>query len=109
MLMNGQGNIMKHTLLAIIGVLVLVGNLPAQSNAGSERWEIVPWGRLPEGVQWGATSQISTTPEGRVLVLQRANPFFVLLTPDGDVIRTWGENLYHKEAHGLRVDREGFI
>jgi DNA-binding beta-propeller fold protein YncE len=41
-------------------------------------------------------------------VLRRANPFFVVLTPEGDVVRTWGENLF-KLAHGLRIDRKGFL
>src|SRR5262245_18852385 len=101
---------MRQILLAIVCLMGLVSALKAQSsNAGSGEWEILPWGRLPQGGQWGSTSQISTTPEGQILVLQRADPFFVLLTPDGDVVRTWGENLYHKEAHGLRVDRQGFI
>jgi DNA-binding beta-propeller fold protein YncE len=30
------------------------------------------------------------------------------LTPAGDVVRTWGENLF-KVAHGLRIDRNGFL
>lgn len=41
-------------------------------------------------------------------MLRRANPFFVLMTPAGDVVRTWGENLF-KVAHGLRIDRKGFL
>jgi len=31
-----------------------------------------------------------------------------VLTPAGDVVRTWGENLF-RVAHGLRIDRKGFL
>jgi peptidylamidoglycolate lyase len=31
-----------------------------------------------------------------------------VLTPAGDVVRTWGENLF-RLAHGLRIDRNGFL
>jgi hypothetical protein len=32
----------------------------------------------------------------------------VVLAPAGEVVRTWGENLF-KVAHGLRIDRKGFL
>lgn len=74
----------------------------------SAAWTVTDWGRLPAGMQWDAASQVSTTPEGQIVVLRRTNPFFVVLTPDGEVVRTWGENLY-RVAHGLRIDREGAL
>ncbi len=96
-------------LLPLIAVAVLTTSLDAQSRGPSEsNWEAVSWGRLPAGLEWEAASQISTTPEGQIVVLRRATPFFVVLTPDGNVVRTWGENLF-RVAHGLRIDRNGFL
>jgi peptidylamidoglycolate lyase len=91
-------------LLPALALATLMIPLHAQSPA----WESAPWGKLPAGLEWEAASQVSTTPEGQIVVLRRANPFFVVLTPAGDVVRTWGENLF-KGAHGLRIDRKGFL
>jgi DNA-binding beta-propeller fold protein YncE len=86
--------------------LLAAGTIRAQSPA-SGAWEVLPtWGQLPSGLQWEAASQVSTTPDGQIVVLRRASPFFVLLKPDGEVVRTWGENLF-RLAHGLRIDRQG--
>jgi DNA-binding beta-propeller fold protein YncE len=94
-------------LLFVLAIAILAPTLRAQSPA-TGTWESVAWGNLPAGLQWEAASQISTTPEGQIVVLRRANPFFVVLTPAGDVVRTWGENLF-RVAHGLRIDRKGFL
>jgi peptidylamidoglycolate lyase len=104
------------TRLLVLGLALLIIPLNAQSPAEvrpkpdttNSHWESAPWGKLPAGLEWEAASQISTTPEGQIVVLRRANPFFVLMTPAGDVVRTWGENLF-KVAHGLRIDRKGFL
>jgi DNA-binding beta-propeller fold protein YncE len=99
---------MKRFLL-VIAVALLTTSLDAQSRESSSgNWEPVSWGRLPAGLEWEAASQISTTPEGQIVVLRRASPFFVVLTPEGEVVRTWGENLF-RVAHGLRIDRKGFL
>jgi DNA-binding beta-propeller fold protein YncE len=96
-------------LLPLLVTAVLAPSLGAQSPApATGTWESAAWGNLPTGLQWEAASQISTTPDGQIVVLRRANPFFVVLTPAGDVVRTWGENLF-KVAHGLRIDRKGFL
>jgi DNA-binding beta-propeller fold protein YncE len=96
-------------LLSAIGVAVLITSLDAQSpRLSTINWEAVSWGRLPTGLEWEAASQISTSPDGHIVVLRRASPFFVVLTPEGEVVRTWGENLF-RVAHGLRIDRKGFL
>ena len=102
-------------LLTVLALAFLILPLNAQSpadrpkpDATNSNWESAPWGKLPAGLEWEAASQVSTTPEGQIVVLRRANPFFVVMTPAGDVVRTWGENLF-KVAHGLRIDRKGFL
>ena len=94
-------------LLPAVALVFVIVPLAAQSPA-TGAWESTAWGKLPAGLEWEAASQVSTTPEGQIVVLRRANPFFVVLTPAGDVVRTWGENLF-KVAHGLRIDRNGFL
>jgi peptidylamidoglycolate lyase len=95
-------------LLPVLALVFLIVPLRAQSPGAASGWESAPWGKLPAGLEWEAASQVSTTPEGQIVVLRRANPFFVVLTPAGDVVRTWGENLF-RLAHGLRIDRKGFL
>src|SRR5262245_11716206 len=99
----------------VLALALLIIALHAQSpgekpkpDTPNSNWESAPWGKLPAGLEWEADSQVSTTPDGQIVVLRRANPFFVLMTPAGDVVRTWGENLF-KVAHGLRIDRKGFL
>lgn len=96
-------------LLLVIATAVLAPSLSAQTpGPATGTWESAAWGKLPAGLEWEAASQVSTNPEGQIVVLRRANPFFVVLTPAGDVVRTWGENLF-RVAHGLRIDRKGFL
>jgi DNA-binding beta-propeller fold protein YncE len=96
-----------------LGIAITLATFAASAHAQSPaeesgRWEVLPWGQLPAGLEWEAASQVSTTPEGQIVVLRRANPFFVVLTPDGSVVRTWGQDLF-RLAHGLRIDRSGFL
>ena len=98
--------------LAAVALMLgtLAGHVRGQSGpGGSETWQVLEaWGRLPAGLEWGAASQISTTPDGQIVVLRRSNPAFLLLDPDGELVNSWGEDLF-RLAHGLRIDRDGFI
>jgi peptidylamidoglycolate lyase len=78
----------------------------AQSNAN---WEVLPsWGQLPAGANWGAPSQVSTTPDGRIVFFRRMVPSFFVFNPDGSFVKSWGDAPY-KLAHGIRIDKDGFI
>src|SRR6516225_8408134 len=93
-------------LCAVIGVAVF-----AQSNAGNGgKWEVLPsWGQLPAGTtNWGGPSQVSTTPEGQIVILRRMVPSFAVFNPDGTFVKSWGDTPY-KLAHGIRIDKDGFI
>ena len=79
-------------LLTLLALAVLIVPLHAQSpnpvvppkpDTTAHTWESTAWGKLPAGLAWEAASQVSTTPEGQIVVLRRANPFFVVLTPAG--------------------------
>ena len=74
--------------LLVFGVIVVTAL--AQTNAGgSSKWEVLPsWGQLPEGGNWGAPSQVATTPEGQIVILRRMVPSFFVFNPDGTLART---------------------
>src|SRR5438067_11734543 len=101
---------MKRALVIAIVVGVLALAAWGQWNPpGSGKWEVLQsWGQLPAGMSWGGASQVSTTPAGQVIVFRRANPAFFILNPDGTFVKSWGETIY-RLAHGIRIDRDGFI
>lgn len=101
---------MTRLLFPVLVVGALAVTPVAQSRGASPgTWDVLPsWGQLPAGLEWESASQISTTPEGQIVVLRRSSPAFVLLTPAGEVVRTWGQDLF-RVAHGLRIDKDGFL
>jgi DNA-binding beta-propeller fold protein YncE len=101
---------MKRVLLVTLAVAAIVPFVFAQSNAPrSGNWEVLPsWGELPAGITWGGASQASTTAEGQIVIFRRATPAFFIVSPDGKLVRSFGDTMY-RLAHGIRVDRQGFI
>jgi DNA-binding beta-propeller fold protein YncE len=92
---------------ATLAVIVLVIGAFAQAPAG--KWEVLQsWGQLPAGTTWGAASQVATTKEGQIVIFRRMNPSFFVLNPDGTFVKSWGDTPY-KLAHGIRIDKDGFI
>jgi len=100
---------MKIAVTVFMVAAFVIGAL-AQSNTESKnKWEVLPsWGQLPAGTTWGAASQVATTSEGQIIVFRRMVPSFFVLNPDGSFVKSWGDVPY-KLAHGVRVDRDGFI
>jgi len=95
---------MKHVCAIMMGFTVVAG---AFAQAGN--WQVLEsWGQLPAGLAWGGASQVSTTPEGQIVVFRRAVPSFFVLNPDGTFVKSWGETPY-RLAHGIRIDKDGFI
>jgi hypothetical protein len=78
----------------------------AQSNGA---WEVIhDWDSLPGGLEWGPASQVSASPDGRIIVFRREAPTFVILDADGNLLNSWDDGLFTL-AHGIRVDRDGFV
>ncbi len=78
---------------------------PAQSGGYTVEDD---WVRLPEGMEWnGSVTWITPDPEGNVLVLVRAVPYFRLFTRDGDFIRAWGEEGDFGSPHSVTFDADG--
>jgi DNA-binding beta-propeller fold protein YncE len=96
---------------SVVTVAAFVQLAIAQSGAPSSgNWEVLPsWGELPAGIAtWGGPSQASATPEGLIVVFRRSVPAFFVLNPEGKVVKSFGDTMY-RVAHGVRVDRDGFI
>jgi DNA-binding beta-propeller fold protein YncE len=101
---------MKRILFVTLVLAAVVPFLVAQSNAPrSGKWEVLPsWGDLPAGTTWGGASQASATLDGQIVIFRRDVPAFFVVSPEGKLVKSFGETKY-RLAHGIRIDREGFI
>jgi hypothetical protein len=66
------------------------------------------FGKLPDGLKWGLTAGMAIDRDDHVFAFTRAEPPLIILDKDGNVLRTWGENLF-ASPHGVRVDRFGAL
>jgi DNA-binding beta-propeller fold protein YncE len=66
------------------------------------------WGELPAGLQWADASSANSNGTN-IFVLRRAAPNVVELTPEGKVVRSWGDNSLYSVAHSIDFDRDGNI
>jgi DNA-binding beta-propeller fold protein YncE len=101
---------MRRALLATL-ILATIGSLVGaqSSTAPAGRWEVqTSWGQLPAGVTWSGASQASSTPDGQIVIFRRDVPAFFVVSPDGKLVKSFGDKKY-RAAHGIRVDRDGFI
>lgn len=69
---------------------------------------VAPFGELPAGLEWGAVSSI-TFHNGHLVALRRAAPNVVEMTPDGKVIKSWGDNSLYSVAHSIDFDKDGNV
>src|SRR5262245_44261929 len=100
---------MKLGFTALVVVALVAGAVAQTPAPTNTNWDVLPsWGQLPAGTTWGAASQVATTKEGQIVVFRRMNPSFFVLNPDGTFVKSWGDTPY-KLAHGIRIDKDGFI
>jgi sugar lactone lactonase YvrE len=90
---------MKRVALILTAVVAL-----AQSGS----YVVAPFGELPNGLEWGAVSSV-TFRNGHVFALRRAAPNVVEMTPDGKVVKSWGDNALYSVAHSIDFDQDGNI
>jgi DNA-binding beta-propeller fold protein YncE len=99
----------RHLLMIGLFVSLCLGVFAQSNTPANNNWEVLPsWGQLPTGANWGAPSQVATNLEGQIVVLRRMVPSFMVFNPDGTFVKSWGDAPY-KLAHGIRIDKEGFI
>jgi sugar lactone lactonase YvrE len=81
----------------------------AQSNFPTMQYKVDPdWPTLPGGWNFGETPGVAVDATGHVYVLHRGPHPIMEFTPDGRLVRSWGEGLFIR-AHAIRIDPEGNI
>lgn len=63
---------------------------------------------IPSSVQMGAVSAVDIDADGRVYVLHRGEPPVLAFGRDGRYTHGFGNGMF-KVAHGLRIDRAGYV
>jgi len=63
---------------------------------------------LPPGVMMGPTASVAFDAKGHLLVLTRGDEAFFEFEPNGTLVRSFGGKMFTR-AHGLRIDKDGFI
>src|SRR5207244_12817857 len=66
------------------------------------------WGPLPAGITWCEVPGMTIDADGRVFAFHRNEPNVVEFDASGKVLKTWGTGMF-VWAHGIRVDRNGFL
>jgi len=66
------------------------------------------WAKLPAGMEWGQVISVDPLANGNMLVFQRADPPLLVFDPSGKLVKSWGDGMF-VQAHGLTVDKDGFI
>lgn len=89
-------------------VWAAAGFLVLAAQAGGARYVSSGFLQWPGGVEIGALSSVQVGKGGQIYVLHRGNPPLLEFDAKGEYRRGWGSGLF-KVAHGLRVDRDGFI
>lgn len=64
------------------------------------------WPSRPSDLSWGAMAGIAIDPRGQVWLFNRGPKPLQVFTPEGRLVRTWGEGQF-REPHQIRFDREG--
>ncbi len=77
---------------------------------GCVSYEVDPKWPLPrpENVHWGAVPSIAVDKTGNIWIFTRAEPPVQIYSPDGKLIRSWGQGTFGS-AHGIRFDNAGNV
>jgi hypothetical protein len=104
---------------AVLSALVATATVhPSDLRAADGAYQLVEgWAQLPEGVQWGVMSAVDIDSHGTIYAFKRSEPGqkvgelssrVMVFDPHGKFMKSWGEDMF-SSAHGLRVERDGFI
>jgi DNA-binding beta-propeller fold protein YncE len=81
----------------------------AESNFPAMRYKAdADWPQLPAGWNFGETPGVAVDAKGHVFVLHRGEHPIIEFTPEGKMVRSWGEGLFIR-PHAIRIDPEGNI
>ena len=97
--------------LVILATVFTVGlwSAPVESNFPSMHYKVNPdWPTLPPGWNFGEVAGVAVDGKGHVFVFHRGEHSIMEFTPEGRMVRSWGEGLFIR-PHAIRVDPEGNI
>src|SRR5688500_11614875 len=97
--------------LSALLVALVLGDVPGISAQSGGNYKVDQnWARLPAGTTWnGNTSWITTDGKGQVVVLVRTAPYFRVLTRDGALVKTFGDDGLFQSAHSVTIDAQGSL
>jgi len=90
-------------LLLGIGIAISESNFPAMNYKVDADWPA-----LPPGWNFGETPGVAIDTKGHVFVFHRGEHPLMEFSPDGRLIRSWGDNEFIR-PHAVRIDPEGNI
>jgi sugar lactone lactonase YvrE len=105
---------MKTTLAVIAAVIIVAAGTgfsqaTNEPNAQPNPYKLVMnWAELPAGATWGQAIAFDIDRDNNVYVFHRNDPGILKFNPTGTLLKSWGAGVF-VQAHGLTVDRFGFI
>jgi len=91
--------------IQFLSLAIAAGVVHAQPNPYRQ---VEGWAKLPAGIEWGQVISVDPLPDGNMLAFQRAEPPLLVFDPAGNLVRSFGDGMFI-QAHGLTVDKAGFI
>jgi sugar lactone lactonase YvrE len=97
--------------LSALLVALVLGGVPGLSAQSGGNYKVDQnWARLPAGTTWnGNTSWITADGKGQVVVLVRTAPYFRVLTREGALVKTFGDDGLFESAHSVTIDAQGSL
>jgi streptogramin lyase len=97
--------------LSALLVALVLGDVPGISAQSGGNYKVDQnWARLPAGTTWnGNTSWITADGKGQVVVLVRTAPYFRVLTREGALVKTFGDDGLFESAHSVTIDAPGSL
>ena len=56
------------------------------------------WAKLPPGITWTEVAAVATGARDRVFVFNRGDHPVLVFDPDGTLLNSWGEGLFHEHV-----------
>ncbi|MFD1786183.1 peptidyl-alpha-hydroxyglycine alpha-amidating lyase family protein [Sphingomonas floccifaciens] len=94
--------------IAAIALLAASPVPVAQADPARTYTKVTDWARLPPGVAWAEMTGVAIDAKGNIYTLQRTPSKVMVFSPNGQLLRTWGEGAFAK-AHAIRIDRMGDV
>jgi sugar lactone lactonase YvrE len=90
-------------------LLVTVSMAFSQSKFPAMNYKVDPdWPQLPAGWNFGETPGVAVDAKDHVFVLHRGEHPIIEFTPEGKLVRSWGDGLFIR-PHSIRIDPQGNI